>query len=507
MKRYIIVFGVAFCFFTMQSQDVSDAIRYSETDMNGTARFKAMGGAFGALGGDLSAINLNPASSAIFINNQIGGSLSSFNSKNNSDYFGKKTSDRTGSLDLNQAGGVFVFENSNTNSNWKKFSIAINFENTTNFDNKVYSGGINPTNSGINYFISKANGNLTSVLDTGRYENISFNAQQGWLAYQSYLINPLTPNSDNDLYSSNSRATGNYYQENEIVTTGYNGKISFNIATQYKDFLYMGLNLNSHFTDYTKSTSFYEDYINSRDNDIRRGIQSFRFNNDLYTYGNGFSLQLGAIVKPTKEISLGLSYESSTWYTLNDELMQNINSKCADCKDNINRPITNISIDPNFRNYYDPYQLKTPSKISASIAYIFGKRALLSFDYSNKNYGNIIFEPESDDYFRDLNSTTPLITRSSTSEYRVGGEYRIKQVSLRAGYRFVQSPYKDTQILGNQSSFSGGFGYNFGGSRLDFALTNVQRQYNQQFFNEGLTDSAKINSKNNTFTVTYVFEL
>jgi hypothetical protein len=39
-------------------------LRYSQDNLNGTARFRAMG-AFGALGGDLSSLNVNPAGSAI----------------------------------------------------------------------------------------------------------------------------------------------------------------------------------------------------------------------------------------------------------------------------------------------------------------------------------------------------------------------------------------------------------------------------------------------------------
>ena len=42
----------------------------------GSARFQSMGGAFGALGGDLSAININPAGSAVFIDNQYELSFS-----------------------------------------------------------------------------------------------------------------------------------------------------------------------------------------------------------------------------------------------------------------------------------------------------------------------------------------------------------------------------------------------------------------------------------------------
>jgi hypothetical protein len=40
-----------------------------------------MSGAFGALGGDLSSLNVNPAGSAVFSNNQMGLTLSNYNVK------------------------------------------------------------------------------------------------------------------------------------------------------------------------------------------------------------------------------------------------------------------------------------------------------------------------------------------------------------------------------------------------------------------------------------------
>ena len=36
------------------------AILFSQNDNNGTARFTSMSGAFGALGGDISSLNINP---------------------------------------------------------------------------------------------------------------------------------------------------------------------------------------------------------------------------------------------------------------------------------------------------------------------------------------------------------------------------------------------------------------------------------------------------------------
>jgi hypothetical protein len=502
MKKYISLCSLVLCFSTIQSQEVSDAIRYGQDNTNGTARFRAMGGAFGALGGDLSAINVNPAGSVVFANNHIVGSLSSFNVKNNATYFGKKTADSDNSLDLNQAGGVFVFENTNGQSSWKKFSVALNYENTNNFDNTLYAGGYNPSNSGVQYFLNNANGIPKGEFDDYFYDEFNFNDQQGFLAYKTQLIIPVNPNNSNTAYLSNVIGTGNFYQENEVVSTGYNGKFTFNAAAQYGDFLFLGINLNTHFTDYIKSTSFYEDSFDANGANPNAGVQSFRFNNDLYTYGNGFSFNLGAIFKPTQALRLGIAFESPTWLTLNDELSQKLI---------VDLPNISYIQDPSFNNaqpnIYAPYKVQTPAKGTLSFAYVFGKKGLISFDYGLKNYSNTTFKPKNDDYFRFLNNNIARNARENTSEYRAGAEYRIKQFSLRGGYRFEQSPYKDAATLGNLTSYSGGIGYNFGGTKLDISYTATQQDYNQQFFTQGMTDAAKINAKNNNITVTLGFDL
>ncbi len=71
MKKCLFLLLSSLTFSVAQSQDITDAVRYAHYNLSGTARFRAMGGAFGALGGDLSSINVNPAGSAIFSNNQI----------------------------------------------------------------------------------------------------------------------------------------------------------------------------------------------------------------------------------------------------------------------------------------------------------------------------------------------------------------------------------------------------------------------------------------------------
>lgn len=514
MKKYLFLLFAGFTFSVAQSQEITDAIRYSQDNLSGTARFRAMGGAFGALGGDLSAINVNPAGSAIFSNNQLTMSLSTFNKKNDSDYFGTKTEATSNSFDLNQAGGVFVFRNQNSSSKWKKFSVAINYEKTNNFNNSVFSAGTNPTNSVANYFLSYANPSTNQggfYLDNVKkfyYEEFIYQDQQAYLGITGNVIKPDLIDDDNDSYSSNS-VGGNYYQENIIESIGYNGKVSFNASTVYNDKLLLGINLNSHFTDYRQSTEFFE----RNDNDNANGIQNATFFNDIYTYGSGFSFQFGTIYKVTEDFRLGFSYESPTWYRLNDQMNQKLLTSGLNFIDYEavgidNYPVKNgqssTSSDSNITIFYEPYNLQTPGKWTGSLAYVFGKVGLISFDYARKDYSTTIFSPKQD--FTGANKQMTHILDVS-NEFRVGGEYKIKNLSLRGGYRFEGSPYKDKTTMGDLNTFSGGLGYNFGVFKLDLAYSNTQRDSAEGFFTQGFTDGARINTKNNNVSMTLLFEL
>ncbi len=496
MKKIICILLISLSFSSIHAQQVSDALRYSQDDITGSARYRAMGGAFGALGGDLSSLNVNPAGSAIFTNNFTSITLTNFNQENKSDYFGSQTNADDSSFDMNQFGAVWVFDNYNTNSKWSKFTLALNYDNTNNYNNYSYSQGFNPNNSIANYFTSYANGIPENVLNSNSYEFLSYNEQQAYLGYNGYLINPVMENQ----YTSAVNPNGNYYQENSIESAGYNGKISFNIGTEYDKRFSFGVNLNAHFTDLTIRSSFYEDYLNSPGNDATTGVQASRFNNELYTYGSGFSFQLGAIAKVTNEFRVGLAYESPTWYNLNDELRQNLTVNCPDC----NTLQNSFSAGPNTIVVYPTYTLQTPSRYTGSLAYIFGKSGLISLDYSLRDYSNARFRPSN-----ELIQTNSAIssTLDVSNEVRIGAEYRIKQWSLRGGYRFEESPYKNNNTIGNLNSISGGFGYNFGDIKLDMAYTYAKRQNNQSFFSQGFTDGANIDAIQNNVTLTLGFEL
>ncbi|MEH6406964.1 MAG: outer membrane protein transport protein, partial [Leeuwenhoekiella sp.] len=149
---------------------------------------------------------------------------------------------------------------------------------------------------------------------------------------------------------------------------------------------------------------------------------------------------------------------------------------------------------------------QTSGKGTGSIAYIFGNKGFLSFDYSYEDYSAIAFKPKNDSYFSDLNNSIDSELKA-VSTYKVGGEYRLNNLSLRGGYKYQESPYKNTLTLGDLSSFSAGIGYSFGSTRLDFAYTRATQEKNPSLYNTGLTNTAFVDGVNSTVSASLSFRL
>ena len=506
MKNKVILLGALFLGITLNAQDINDALRYSNTSIEGSARFKAMSGAFGSLGGDLSAVNVNPAGSAVFNNSYASFTLNSNRNTNETNYFGEVNSRKSSTIDLSQAGGVFVFRNYKEGAKFKKFSLGLAYDQTGNFENRWNASGTNRNNSIGDYFLNFAQGKRLDEISafpgesTGdAYTEIGnafgYDHQQAFLGYDSFILEPDTFDDENTGYSSNISGN-NYRQQYAYNSTGYNGKLAFNAATQYNDNIYFGLNLNSHFLNFEKRTFLFES-----NNNASSIVKQAVFENTLRTVGTGFSFQLGTIAKVTEGLRVGLSYESPTWYNLEDETTQYVET----LRDEAGTSAIKIT-DPNIITLFPTYRLQTPGKLTSSFAYTFGEKGLISLDYSVKDYSKTKFKPENDLYFSNENQFISN-TLTTASTLRLGGEYIVNQFSLRGGYRYEQSPYEDDSIVGNLTGFSLGLGYSFGNTKLDLAYDRAQQDRSQSLYNIGLTDRANIDNTTSNITLTLGFNL
>jgi hypothetical protein len=128
MKRFLIFAIVIASTHTAFSQSLGYndlGILFSKDDNYGTARFEAMSGAFGALGGDISSLGINPAGASVAKKSVFSATLSNRNTEFSSMYYGNTTNTQDNYLDISQAGGILSFDTA-YNSEWNRFALSFN---------------------------------------------------------------------------------------------------------------------------------------------------------------------------------------------------------------------------------------------------------------------------------------------------------------------------------------------------------------------------------------------
>lgn len=518
MKKALL-FGLGlFSSFNLFAQDLSvnEAILFAQDNYTGTARYHALSGAFGALGGDLSAISTNPAGSTVFANNQLGISINNNNVRNHNTYLNQNFNSSKNNLNIGEIGGVFIFQDTSKTNDWKKLVIGLTYESSNKFNNDILAVGKNQKTNLGEYFASLANNSGFSQNDfiiqnnetlEDRYiyfgdgigsQNFGYHSQLAFMGYNSYLISASDPTNLNDTnFVSNTSSTNNYYHEKSILSSGEAGKITANIAFEYKDVVSLGLNLNNHFTKYNRLINI----IESNPNISTNGYNYANFETYISTIGNGFSFNLGLLTK-INNLRLGAGFQSSTWYTFSEEFYHRISFKAVDQP---NRP--EGTIDPNVIITLPSYKLQTPNKTTFSLAYIFGKRGLISLDCGIKNYSKIKYKPGAEPDFRAINTKIEQQLQN-TIELRGGAEYRIENISLRGGLQFHESPYKNTNIqIGNFYQASAGLGYSFGPWSINASYSKSIQTFYDHILQQGLTNKYRTVAKNNIFTCTLVIEM
>jgi long-subunit fatty acid transport protein len=391
---------------------------------------------------------------------------------------------------------VFVFANTDVNSPVNKITFGINYDRTFNHDARFSAFGQTTSTIG-DYFVQRGEGISVDNFTPGNqdfstiYRNLGqdfgFAAQEAYLAYETFLIDPAAQSNSNYISNTNSAAFNN-----DMITreSGLNGQLSFNLGTQLLKKLYLGMNMNFHFVDYDRFSSYLET------NDGPGDIREVYYENNLRTRGSGFSLQFGAIYKPVEQVRLGLAYQTPTWFRIEDEISQGLETFSESQNDF-------ISGFPDVIILFPSYNFRVPGKATLSFAYIFGANGLLSMDYSYQDFSNQEFTSRG---FGDLNNEIRTVFQA-TNNLNVGGEYRIGKASLRGGYHYAESPYADGFVIGDTNGFSLGLGYNFGGTTVDLAYRRTYLERNDDFVQTGLQERAFVENTINNIMLSLTFRL
>jgi len=495
MKRLgLLLLAIAFMFQGVIAQNVDDALRYSQIFYGGTARFMSMGGAFTAIGGDISSLSQNPAGLGVFRSSELTITPQMYNIKTTAGFNGTSSIDNLSNFNLSQAGIVSNIISNNNETGLVTLNVGYSFNKTNNLSQSMLIKGINNTSSMADYWAGVSKGYYKDELKN--------NVSDAYIANRVWIIDTLSgSNTDYGTVFSNygENPPSRYGQTMRRLVTndGYTGEHAISIGGNYSNKIFFGATFGISTIRYS---SQYE-HLESTNVALASQFQNFTYTDYYEHKGTGYSLKLGAIFKPIDALRIGLAFHSPTWYKIEEYYNNDIRANYT------NGDWYEASNSPMRFNY----ALATPYRVLAGVAVQLKKFAILSADYEFVDYSTARFSQTGDEtYFEDKNMEIRN-TLKSTSNIRLGGELRLNKLYLRTGYGYYGKAFKSSEDNAglDYNSISFGTGFREQNLSLDFAFTSYK--YSQRYFLypvDANIDPAQANLSTirNMFTLTFGYK-
>ncbi len=497
----------------------NDALLFSQTSFNGTARIMGIGGAQVALGGDLSSANSNPAGLGFYNRSIVSFTPGLDFHSSETDYFDITTSTFKNNFNFKQLGAVFNYSKGDiVPSKFKGGSLALSLNRINNFNNEINYDNFNPSSSIVDSYIDNS-GNLVP-------DNLVGFAG---IAYDHFLIEEADWNSDIDFFVDDAngyitpnlgdgsiegyssligRFAGSLPRQNEVLDTR-GGQYQFNIAYggNYDDRVYFGGGLGIQSVSYTQRRTYRENNFQFDDGSPDDILNEIRITDRLNIEGAGINATAGVIVRPVDFMTVGLTYTSPTYYSLNEE-----NDYLFTTDWNSNYSYIDFGGDTTNLGFYaddseiqvSDYSLRTPSKLNLGTAFFLGKNGFITADFEFVDYtqaqlkSNDFVVVEDNDAIKDI--------YQSVVNYRVGGELRFDEIRVRGGYSHQSDPFASEDQDGARKSYSFGLGYKAQDYFVDLAFVNSK--YNLLYSPYNLIEDspvAEIENQTTSVSVTVGF--
>ncbi len=420
MKKAISILLTILTVFTAKAQLASDALRYSYIPQyGGTARAMGVGGSMGAIGGDFSTLSTNPAGLATYRTGELIFSPSYHGARTTSllDKGGQtESTQRFSKFSLDNLGLVFSNANIGTDK-WKTRNFAIGFNRLQDFSSNVFYEGTT-TGSVTARFRDQANIDGLDPFESGLADSVG----------AIYIPKNKTKyTSDFDL-----KPAAGVYKSQVIETRGRVNEMVISYAANYNEKFQIGATLGVPFIQFSETKLYLEE-------DKLNGVPYFeklQFDQNLTTTGVGINAKIGAIVRPTKSIRLGIAVHTPTKYQMSDLY----NNKLAYVyTDSLRYTANAASPDGEFK-----YKLTTPWRFIGSAGFILGKSGFISADVEWADYSKSNFGLEKE-FVTTQNDVNQQITNryKSALNVRFGGEYVYDMFRFRLGAGMNGSPRQD----------------------------------------------------------------
>lgn len=449
MKRFWIIplfLGILTCSF---AQGDYEAYRFSQTDYMGTARFLGAGGTFGTVGGDFSALSINPAAIGLYKRHEVSFTptvVSFF--KNNTLYHDNNSYTQNAKYTVPECGLVITTPIAR-DSEWKYWQFGFGYNRIMDYNNTFRAAG--PTRSSFaDPIVAQANGTHFNSL-----------AGDALIAWNTWLIDTIS--GFDNLYDS-PFSGANLDQTALVKQSGAIDEMSFTFGGNYNDKLYIGGSIGIPFLDYMERTILMETPTDVED---LQGITSYEVKTTQRDRGAGVNAKIGIIYQPANFVRLSASIQSPTYFwKIKDTYRREMKTHWNSLPSNVQEP------DYQYSNDYR-FSLTTPFRFNLGAAFLINKRGFISAEYEFNDHSMSTLY--ADDYDFTNENETVKQKYGIRHSVRLGGEVNLgEKFALRAGYNFKSSPYRDSKEWAegyDGSAHYGSLGFGFHNKFLfvDFA--------------------------------------
>jgi hypothetical protein len=443
-----------------QSGYFEDAYRFSKTTPAGSARIVGVGGTQWSLGGDVSNLAGNPAGLGFFRTSEASLSLGYDLWSVDANYLDQSKSFQTSDFSLPN----LSFVGANPKGAFEKGSFkggawGFSIQRIANFSNEFgyYSDKLG-NSSIIDFYLDDAFGVAESQIE---------NRGLTGLAYQTYQINPITVDGDGKPIT-NPRAYDSFvlgfpFQDENVTQEGSASQINFGYGANFNHKLFLGASLGIRSLEFSSIKRYNEEFGD-------QPLINSSLNESLFINGTGVNLNLGLIYKPIDYLNLGFVLQTPTWFALNEEYEASMTATYDNYyfeQEDVTLGTETALSDVILSNY----GLYTPFKVGGGATVFLGKYGFISADVDWVDYSSA--QLSSKDFNEGPDNQVIQDLYTSTINYRFGGEAKLENWRVRAGYSHMGDPFlNNSEFDQSTRQLSGGIGVQFDALRVDFSLVN-----------------------------------
>jgi len=413
---------------------VEDALRFSNTEVFGSARFFGTGGSMTAIGVDGSTLHTNPAGIGWnrFSAAQItpGFALNNLTARLRNGTGNEENSITDGNFVVPSAS--LVWAGDTRSLNWSTFNFGISYSRLADFNETIAYSGRSPGS-----IVQSINADIDAGRISEFREQLALNIPNIFLETDNGAF--IT---DFDLAEN---ANSPIRREGRVERSGSLSEIALGFGGNYLEKVLWGVTIGIPTDD--------------------AGFDNAGFDELLELTGSGVNFKFGIIGRPTDNLRLSAAVHSPTFWSVDEVYETTFEYNFTDS----GQAQGGTELSPRSEIVYN---LQTPWKFHFGAGYLFGRSGFLSVDADYSNLAGTSFS--FDDFATIDEDGNAEIDRELKGALgvRVGGELNLKPFQVRAGVGYRQSPLvtprndEDTSNL----NFSGGVGYSTGKFFIDAAV-------------------------------------